>query len=187
MTRSNELFRCPIRSNPSEPMGNRTACRADYRDFSTVQAPHSLREGLLRHMGYAQKVSWSAWRTSTQQCIKTANIQINIQQWDKTRLVLNSQTKTETQEQQLNPGGPDQRQSINPRPTKVKTSGRCHQVWGPPRPRAIKEGSKVVNCYWVNNEACSLLHNIHVVSGSFITNDYFPKLIRKNNFVRLFF
>ena len=61
----------------------------------------------------------------------------------------------------------------------LRPTGRC----------AIKQGSKVVNRDWVNNQACSLLHNIHVVSGSFITNDYFPKLIRKilstNNFSEL--
>ena len=48
-----------------------------------------------------------------------------------------------------------------------------------PGRRAIKEGSKVANHDWVNNQTCSLSHNIHVVSGSFITNGYFPKLIRK--------
>ena len=47
------------------------------------------------------------------------------------------------------------------------------------RRHAIKEGSKVVNRDWVNNQVCSLSHNIHVVSGSFITNDYVPKFIRK--------
>ena len=57
------------------------------------------------------------------------------------------------------------------------------------RRRAIKESSKVANRDWVNNQACSMPHNIHVVSGSFIANDYFPKLIRKiistNNFSKL--
>ena len=52
-----------------------------------------------------------------------------------------------------------------------------HWDWGPIRRRAIKEGTKDVNRDWVNHEACSLSHNIHVVVGYFITNDYFSQLI----------
>ena len=60
------------------------------------------------------------------------------------------------------------------------------------RPAVVqfKGGSKVVYRDWVNNQACSQSHNIHVVSGSFVTNDYFPKLIRKiwtNNVSKLIY
>ena len=47
-------------------------------------------------------------------------------------------------------------------PTSLKVLGLSHHyVWGPTRRRAIKK------------------HNILVVSDSFMTNDYFPKLIWK--------
>ena len=44
--------------------------------------------------------------------------------------------------QQLNPNGPDQRQSIEPQPIVLNILGRtlCY-VWGTTRQRAIKEGS----------------------------------------------
>ena len=83
-----------------------------------------------------------------------------------------------TEIQQLNPGGPDQRQSIELQPTWLKVF-RLHSVWGPTRRRAIKEGSKVVNRDWVHHKTCSLSHNIYLVASSFITNGYFSKLIRK--------
>ena len=51
-------------------------------------------------------------------------------------------------------------------------------VGDPTLRRAIKERSKVVNPDLANYQACSLSHNIHDVSGSFITNGYFCKLIR---------
>ena len=38
--------------------------------------------------------------------------------------------------------------------------------------RAIKEVCRVVNRDWVNHQACSLLHNIHVESDSFVTNEF---------------
>ena len=53
-----------------------------------------------------------------------------------------------TEIQQLNPGGTDQRQSIELQPTVLK-----------------------VFRDWVNHQACTLSHNIYVVSSSFITND----------------
>ena len=68
--------------------------------------------------------------------------------------------------QQLNPGGPDQRQII------ITTEAR-------PGQRAIKEGSKVVNRDWVNHQACSLSQNIHVVSHFLLRIIIFSKLIRK--------
>ena len=62
--------------------------------------------------------------------------------------------------------------------------GRSHR-------RAIKESSKVVNRDWVNNQAYGLSHKINAVSGSFISNGYFPKLIRKiipiNHFIGIHF
>ena len=48
-----------------------------------------------------------------------------------------------------------------------------------PSGSAIKEVCIVVSRDWVNLQACSLSHNIHVGSDSFVTNDKFPKLIRK--------
>ena len=61
-------------------------------------------------------------------------------------------------------------------------SGRSlYLVRGPTRRLTIKDGSKlVVNRDWVNHQASSLSHYIHVLSGSFITYDYFSKLIRKS-------
>ena len=48
-----------------------------------------------------------------------------------------------TEIQQLNPGGPDQRQSIEPQPTSVKVLGQSHlQAWGPSRRHAIKQAHK---------------------------------------------
>ena len=41
---------------------------------------------------------------------------------------------------------------------------------------AIKEGSKVGNCDWVNHKACSLFHTIHAVPNLFIRNGYFSEL-----------
>ena len=38
-------------------------------------------------------------------------------------------------------------------------------VWGMTHWGAIREGGKVINCDWINHQACSL-------SGSFITNDF---------------
>ena len=61
------------------------------------------------------------------------------------------------------------------------------RVWGATRRRAIKEGSKVVNRDWVNYQACSLSHNIYIVVGSFIMNDYLFKLVRKNHSIQQFF
>ena len=56
--------------------------------------------------------------------------------------------------QQLNPGGPNQRQIIKPQPTSLKVLGQSHhEVWGPTRRRAIKEGSKVLNRNWFNHQA----------------------------------
>ena len=46
--------------------------------------------------------------------------------------------------------------------------------------RVFAVRSKVVNRDWVNHKACSLSHYIHVVPGSFVTNGYFSKLIRKS-------
>ena len=44
--------------------------------------------------------------------------------------------------QQLNPNGPDQRQSIEPQPITLNILVRSlHNVWGMTRRRAIKEGS----------------------------------------------
>ena len=70
-----------------------------------------------------------------------------------------------------------------------------HWVLGPTSRLAIREGSKDINPDWVNKQTCRTFeymqniritnkhtehsHNIHVVSGSFIKNDYFSKLIRK--------
>ena len=52
----------------------------------------------------------------------------------------------------------------------------------------MKELCKAINSDWVNHQACSLSHNIHVVSDSFVTNDYIPKMIRQissiNNFLK---
>ena len=43
----------------------------------------------------------------------------------------------------------------------------------------VKESINVVNRDWVNHQACSQSHDIrHVVSDSFITNDYVSKLAR---------
>ena len=64
-------------------------------------------------------------------------------------------------------------------PTKYKSSSR--------RRREIIEGSEVINLDWVNHQTCSLSHNIHVVSGYFIMNDYFPKFIRKIIPINIFF
>ena len=48
---------------------------------------------------------------------------------------------------------------------------------------AIKEGSKVVNRDWVKHQTSSLSHNNPVVFGSFITNNYFPKISVCNEYV----
>ena len=75
---------------------------------------------------------------------------------------------------------PGQRRASSPFQLKWKVLGRSHHKFrGPTRRRAIKEGIKVVNRDWVNNQSCSLSHNIHVESGSFITGDHLPKLIWK--------
>ena len=79
--------------------------------------------------------------------------------------------------QQLDPGGPDQRQIIKPQPTALKVFRSI--IKSEVRRRAIKGGSKVVNRDWANHQACSLSYQLHVVSGSFIRNDYFPESIRK--------
>ena len=72
-----------------------------------------------------------------------------------------------TEIQQLNPGGPDQKQSLKPQPTLLTVFGRSlHWVWGRVQ---LKRAAMLLT-------ACSLSHNIYVVSSSFIMNDYFSKL-----------
>ena len=48
----------------------------------------------------------------------------------------------------------------------VSRRGR-HWVWGPKRRRAIKEWSIAINNDWVDNQACSLPHNIQAIANSF--------------------
>ena len=43
----------------------------------------------------------------------------------------------------------------------------------------LKRAATVVNRDQVNDQGCGQSHSIYVVSDSFITNGYFPKLIRK--------
>ena len=81
----------------------------------------------------------------------------------------------------VEPGGPDQRErASSPNQLDWKTLGRSlHLVRVPTRRRVIEESNKVVNRDWVNHQACSLSHNIHVLSDFFIANDYVSKLVRK--------
>ena len=72
----------------------------------------------------------------------------------------------------------DQRQSIKHQPTYLNVF--TPKPW---RQCAIKESSKVVNRDWVKHQTSSLSHNNHVVFGSFITNDYFPKISVCNVYV----
>ena len=68
---------------------------------------------------------------------------------------------------------------------KVLCRGR-HWNWGPTRRRAIKEWSIAINRGWVNNQACSLPHNIWIISYSFIMVNKLSELLRTiwlpNNF-----
>ena len=43
----------------------------------------------------------------------------------------------------------------------------------------IKEEIIAINCDWDSNQACRLLHNIHVISPSFIMCDDLFEMIRK--------
>ena len=52
--------------------------------------------------------------------------------------------------------------------------------------RAIKEVSKAVNLYWINNQACRLSQNIYVITNLFITNNYLFEMIRKIIFTNYF-
>ena len=54
-----------------------------------------------------------------------------------------------------------------------------HSIGGPTYRRAIKEVCKVVNLDWNNNQVCSLLKNIYVITNLFITNNYPLEMIRK--------
>ena len=68
-------------------------------------------------------------------------------------------------------------------PTTDKTSGQNHQSKdkslrrnrhrGPTRWHAIKEESTVFNRDWVNQQACSLLKYINVLTNLFIMRNYF--------------
>ena len=79
-----------------------------------------------------------------------------------------------TESNSWTPMGPTKDRQSRPNQLYWKFLGRSlHKVWGTTSRRAIKEGSKVVNRDWVNHQACTLSHNMYVVSSSFITNDIF--------------
>ena len=91
--------------------------------------------------------------------------------------------------QQLNPGGPSNRQKSSG-PNQLKWIALCrghHWVWRPTHRHAIKEGSKVINRDWVKHLACRLSHYIYVISNTFVTNDNFSELIRKFSPTYIFF
>ena len=105
---------------------------------------------------------------------------------DETRWVLNSKTNAETLGQQKSnswtPMGPTKDRASSPDPLNWKFLGRSHHWdWSPIRRRAIKEDSKAANRDWVNHQACSLSHNIPVVSVFFYkANIFFLNLYTKS-------
>ena len=79
----------------------------------------------------------------------------------------------------LSYGGPSQRQaSGTDQRIKALRQGR-HCAWGMTHHRAIKEETIAINCDWVNNQACRLSHDSHVVSYSFIAFNNIFKLVAK--------
>ena len=83
--------------------------------------------------------------------------------WNKTST--QQHTNSETLEQQKSnswtPVGPTKDRSLGPSQLKALCQSQP-LVWGPTHRRAINEVCKVVIRDWVNHQACSLSHNIHV-------------------------
>ena len=52
---------------------------------------------------------------------------------------------------------------------------KCKTNW-----RATEEGSKVINCDWVNYLTVSLSHYVYIISNTFVTYEHFSKLIRES-------
>ena len=46
-------------------------------------------------------------------------------------------------------------------------------------PTPIKEGSKVINCDWVNHQTCRLSYYIYIKPNTVLTYDNFSDLTRK--------
>ena len=72
--------------------------------------------------------------------------------------------------------------SSNPNPLLKALWRSRHRDWGPNHRRAVKEWSIVINHDWVHNWACSLPHNVWVISYSFIPVNKLLKLFRKVKF-----
>ena len=112
---------------------------------------------------------YSAMYQNSKYIVKTRN-------WDETRWVTNTETLEQQKSNNWTSLGPTKDRASSSDQLNWKILGRSHHLFrGPTRRRVIKEDSKDR----INNQACSLSHNIHAVSGSFITNKYFLKLIRK--------
>ena len=48
-------------------------------------------------------------------------------------------------------------------------------------PTQIKEGSKVINCDWVNHQTCRLSYYIYIKSNTVLTYDNFSDLTKKKS------
>ena len=95
---------------------------------------------------------------------------------------LNSQIVRAKENLKLSHVGSSYRQAsvINP-PIKALRQSR-QWVWNLTHRRAIKEATIAINRDWVNNQACTLSHDIQVISNIFITFDYHFELITKTKF-----
>ena len=115
----------------------------------------------------------------THQCNVSEKINIKqIQRWnnDEDSTARNNWNAELKEHQQLDTDWPDQSLGIRHQLTYLKSLGRSRLwVWCPTRRRATKEGSKVINCDWVNNHACSLSYYIYVVPNLYISKNDFTK------------
>ena len=82
------------------------------------------------------------------------------------------------------PGGPDQRQSIEPQPTWLKGFS-LYWVWDTTRRRAVKQGNNLSTVIGLTTKH-ALCRIAFVVASSFKTKDYFSKSFRATIFLNLY-
>ena len=91
-----------------------------------------------------------------------------------------------TEVQQLNPGGPDQRQTIRSQLNWKFYAGAIIKSEARPTGAQIRKSSKLLTVIGstTKHAVCRIIFMLYLIP--FFTNDYFPKLIRPTIFLNLY-